>query len=283
MSTRKGQRISNNKIRAFRNDVWAYYKVHGRHDLSWRKTKDAYKILVSEVMLQQTQVPRVIEKYHDFLKAFPNVQTLAQAPLSEVLKVWSGMGYNRRAKYLRETAKEIVEKHGGKIPREYAELCALPGIGDYTAKAVRVFAYNEPDVLIETNVRAAFIHHFFQDVLNISDRELLAHIKKAAPKGNPLSASWRSGPREWHWALMDYGSHIKKLHKNPARRSAHYTRQSKFEGSLRQVRGAVLKALSSDESINDIRCRYEDKFDLALAGLSKDGLVKKEKGKWRIT
>ncbi len=163
--------------------MWKYWKQNGRHELAWRKTTDSYRILVSEVMLQQTQVPRVIEKYEEFLKKFPYVRTLAKAPLAEVLKVWSGLGYNRRGKYLHDAAKEIVGKYGGRVPRDAAALRALPGIGDYTASAMRVFAFNEPDVLIETNIRAAFIHNFFTtrtpdalvsaDTLKIRDRAIL--------------------------------------------------------------------------------------------------------------
>ena len=221
----------------FRKIVWNYYKENGRHDLPWRKTTDPYKIMVSEVMLQQTQVPRVIEKYKEFLDAFPNVETLARSNLANVLKIWSGMGYNRRGKYLHDTAIEVVKNYKGEIPRDVVALRALPGIGPYSASAILMFAFNIPDILIETNVRAAFIHSFFKrrtyEVL-ISDKQLLPLIADAAEGQDP---------RTWHWALMDYGSHLKKLHKNPSRASAHYTKQSKFEGSLRQVRGAILREL----------------------------------------
>jgi A/G-specific adenine glycosylase len=272
------------KVLSFRREVWNYYKKHGRSRLPWRKTKDPYKILVSEVMLQQTQVPRVIEKYKEFLKAFPTVKKLAKAPLSDVLSVWSGMGYNRRAKYLRDMAKVVIEKHNGRIPEEVADLRSLPGIGSYTASAVRIFSFNEPDILIETNIRAAYIHHFYSNVLKntrITDIELLKLAQKAA---------LGQDPREWHWALMDYGSHIKKLHKNPARKSAHYVRQSKFEGSLRQVRGAILRALSSgpkNEAAIYILIRankhiVKSNLEDALGSLERDDLIKKEKGKWRI-
>src|SRR3989338_7324816 len=144
------------RMKDFRSTVWKYWKEHGRHDLPWRLTHDPYRILVSEVMLQQTQVPRVIEKYKEFLKKFPTVRALAKASLSDVLKVWSGLGYNRRGKYLHDAAKEIVAV--GNIREALAS--SLPGVGPYTRAAVRVFAFNEPDILIETNIRAAYIHHF---------------------------------------------------------------------------------------------------------------------------
>src|SRR3989338_8865307 len=148
-------------ISQFQREVLSYWRKNGRHDLAWRKTTNSYRILVSEIMLQQTQVSRVSEKYREFLKVFPTVKALAGAPLGSVLKVWSGMGYNRRAKYLRDAAQIIVEKYKGQIPRSREALEGLAGVGKYTAAAVRVFAFNEPDVLIETNIRAAIIHYFY--------------------------------------------------------------------------------------------------------------------------
>ena len=152
---------SKSSIKEFQEKVWEYYRENGRHDLPWRKTKDPYKIMVSEVMLQQTQVPRVLEKYKEFLTAFPTVEDLARSDLAQVLKVWSGMGYNRRGKYLRDAAIVIADMHGGKVPRDIVSMRALPGIGPYTASAVLIFAFNIPDTMIETNVRSAFIHGFF--------------------------------------------------------------------------------------------------------------------------
>ncbi len=259
----------------FRRTVWNYWKRNGRHNLPWRKTKDPYHILVSEIMLQQTQVPRVIEKYKEFLKAFPTTKTLARAPLGRVLKIWSGLGYNRRGKYLHDAAKEIIEKYGGNVPRDVAALRALSGIGSYTASAVRVFAFNEPDVLIETNIRTAFIHHFYrgQSSVKVSDAEIVKIAEKTA-KG--------MDPRIWNWALMDYGAHLKSSGVRNNGRSAHYTKQSRFEGSLRQVRGAILKAFSNDEKVNDLRSRYGERFDEALAGLERDGLVTRRGEKWKI-
>ena len=240
--------------------------------------------MVSEIMLQQTQVARVIEKYKVFLIRFPNVRRLAEAQLSEVLRLWSGLGYNRRAKYLKAAAEVIVRGYGGRVPKAAIVLRKIPGIGPYTASAVRVFAFNEPDVLIETNVRAAFIQHFYSSVLQktaISDRELIPLIEKAAEGQDP---------RTWHWALMDYGMHIKKLHKNPARRSTHHVKQSKFEGSPRQTRGRVIRVLAHEQLterqlMSLIRANKRivgTNLKQALAGLLKDGLIKKEKGKWRI-
>ena len=258
-------------VKAFRALVWKYYRTHGRHDLPWRKTKIPYRILVSEVMLQQTQVPRVIEKYKGFLKKFPTVRALAGASLADVLRVWSGLGYNRRAKYLHDTAKLLVQERRN-IKYAVAHL-KFPGVGEYTKAAVRVFAFNEPEVLLETNIRTAFIHHFFPRTQQVDDRQISTYAEKAAKNQDP---------REWHWALMDYGVHIKKLHKNPARRSASYTRQSRFEGSLRQVRGAILRELHTDRFTLKNLPFGADKVENALEALERDGLIVKEKGKWQI-
>ena len=255
----------------FRRTVWAYWEKSGRHDLPWRKTKDPYRILVSEVMLQQTQVARVTEKYKEFLKKFPTVRALAKASLADVLKVWSGLGYNRRGKYLHDAAKQLMLFSRGRVCIASDELRKLPGIGPYTAAAIRVFAFNEPDILIETNIRAAFIHHFHSNVLQnvtISDVEII-----------PLATLAAEGqdPREWHWALMDYGAHLKRSGVRNNGRSAHYTKQSPFEGSLRQVRGQILRDLTKGE-----KGKKGEKWEKALAGLARDGLIVKEKGKWRI-
>ncbi len=267
------------EVVAFRGLVWKHYRAHGRHGLPWRKTKDPYRILVSEVMLQQTQVARVIEKYKEFLKEFPTVHALAKASLSDVLKIWSGLGYNRRAKYLHDATKQIFEKHGGKVPRDFAALCTLPGVGEYTAKAVRTFAFNKPDVLIETNIRSAFIHSFFAGVPSVNDREIKEQATKAAKGQNP---------QEWHWALMDYGSHLKRSGVRNNSRSTRYTKQSNFEGSLRQVRGAILRELhdrSMPERVLAARpcLAASGHLKKALAGLTRDGLIVQERGKWRIT
>ncbi len=232
-------------------------------------------------MLQQTQVPRVIEKYKEFLKKFPTVRALAKAPLSDVLKIWSGLGYNRRGKYLHDAAKIIVGEYKGDFKKALER--PLPGVGPYTRAAVRAFAFNEPGTLIETNIRAAFIHHFFPALTIINDRELSLICKKAG-KGQD--------PREWHWALMDYGSYLKKSGVRNNSRSAHYTKQSKFEGSLRQVRGAILRELYIKPSYVKSLPFKKKSVEKALAGLARDGLIVKEKGrrpegsarrdKWRI-
>ncbi len=265
-------------MKKFRSEVWKYYRKYGRHDLPWRKTSDPYRIMVSEMMLQQTQVPRVLEKYKSFLKKFPNVRALAEAPLAEVLREWSGLGYNRRGKYLHDAAKEIVKKCSGKVPKEKETLLSLPGMGPYTSSAIRVFAFNLPDILIETNIRAVFIHHLCKSDLHKKD------IKVSDEQIIPLAHEAAEGqdPREWHWALMDYGVHIKKLHKNPARRSKHYVRQSKFEGSLRQVRGAILREMHKDSFALNSLPFEKQRIESAIAGLARDGMIRKKGKNWQI-
>ena len=240
--SKAGEQTSQKGVRAFRKIVLDHWKKHGRHDLPWRQTTDPYKILVSEIMLQQTQVERVIPFYMNFLQKFPSSRALAKAPLTDVLRAWSGLGYNRRAKLLQETARAVVTTHGGIFPSERDSLVALPGIGPYTAGAIRAFAFNEPGFFIETNIRTAILHHFYPDQLRskgieqpgVKDADILV-ILKAATKGQDS--------REWYSALMDYGAHLKKSGVRINNKSAHYAKQSKFEGSLRQVRGAIVREL----------------------------------------
>lgn len=266
----------NSDVVALLRIVWKYWKTY-RRDLPWRRTRDPYKIMVSEVMLQQTQVPRVIEKYKEFLKAFPSVHSLADARLADVLRVWSGLGYNRRARYLHEAAKIVVKENRGRIPKTAEELEQLPGIGHYTARAIAAFAYNTSDVFIETNIRTVFIHHFFPKKERVSDAELLPLIAQAL-KGQE--------PRAWYAALMDYGSHLKQTAGNASRKSAHHVTQKKFKGSMREARGLVLKALQN-RALSEVQLQKETglnttRLHAALAGLNKDGLVRKSRTHWAL-
>jgi A/G-specific adenine glycosylase len=220
------------------SELKKFYKNNGRGHLPWRKTKDPYKILVSELMLQQTQVARVLPKYQSFLKHFPTFAALAKAPLSEVLSEWQGLGYNRRAKFLHHAAKVVVGEHKGKFPKNPEVMQILPGIGHYTARAISAFAFNKPEVFIETNIRTVFIHHYYSSILQntrITDAELLPLIERDLKKS-------KMEPRDFYAALMDYGSYLKASGVRVNNKSAHYTKQSKFEGSARQKRAALLRA-----------------------------------------
>lgn len=254
-----------------------YFKQHGRHDLPWRQTDDPYKITVSEIMLQQTQVSRVLEKYKEFLGTFPTVRALAKASLAEVLRVWSGLGYNRRAKFLHQMAQVIVSDHKAKFPETIEGLQSLPGIGPYTAGAIYAFAYNKPVPVIETNIRSVYLHHFFKEKTGVSDKELFPIIERTLQKNNP---------REWYWALMDYGSHLKASGIRNNAKSKHYTKQSKFEGSNRQIRGAVMRELlkgpKTEAQVVKVIDKEKGKVEQVLEDLVKEGMVGKEKGKYEI-
>ncbi|MES2134943.1 MAG: A/G-specific adenine glycosylase [Patescibacteria group bacterium] len=263
-------------VGGFRTIVRTFFKSNGRHNLPWRNTRNPYRILVSEIMLQQTQADRVIPKYKAFLKKFPTVHTLAQAPLGEVLREWQGLGYNRRAKMLHGAAKVIVEKHKGTVPLLYNELIQLPGVGDYTAKAVRVFAWNKPEVMIETNIRSVFIHHFFPNKVGVGDENLHPYMGEVLDTNNP---------REWYSALMDYGSYLKKTLPNPSRKSVHHVAQKPFKGSDREIRGALLRLLSKkSSSVEDL---YELPFqrlriDTQIKALVKEGFIRSRGSRYML-
>jgi A/G-specific adenine glycosylase len=219
---------------AFRALVMGHFRSSGRA-FPWRETRDPWAILVSEVMLQQTQTARVVPKYEEWLRRWPGPAELAAAPLSEVLSLWSGLGYNRRALALVRAAAAVLKDHDGLLPRDEAALLELPGIGAYTARAVLAFAFGLPSVFIETNIRTAFIHHFFAGSGSVPDSRILPLVEATLDRGDP---------RSWYYALMDYGSALKKEAGNASRRSAHYAKQSPFADSHRRIRGAVLKALA---------------------------------------
>lgn len=261
----------------FQKVVLEYYATYGRHTLPWRKTKNPYRILVSEIMLQQTQVERVIPKYRAFLTTFPTVEALAKASLKDVLILWQGLGYNRRAKLLHECARAIVHTQGGKFPKTHAGLVALPGIGHYTAGAVMAFAYNKPVPIIETNIRTVMIHHYFKNKETVSDAEIMKVVSRTLPLD----------VRTWYAALMDYGTHLKKAVGNISRKSTSYTKQSTFKGSRRQLRGAIIRALTSaphtkKEFLKVCGGFTAEQLDSELGALLKEGLIVSGRGRYRL-
>lgn len=265
-------------IAEFQHLIHSYYRDN-RRSFPWRETDDPYKIMVSEIMLQQTQTHRVVDKYLAFLQAFPTVKDLAEAPTSEVLRLWKGLGYNRRALNLQRAAKVIAEEYKGKVPDRLDQLKALPGIGDYTAAAIAAFAFNRPVPLIETNVRRIYIHHFFPEAEMVSDKELMPLIEETLDYEHP---------RDWYYALMDYGSQLPKTVINPNRRSKHYTRQSSFEGSNRQLRGNILgvlleKGRAKKEELQAALSADTERLDSCLADLAKEGFVQEEASEYRLT
>jgi len=256
------------------SDARRHFKTQGRAHLPWRRTRDPYKVLVSEVMLQQTQVERVIPFYKNFLREFPNAQRLSEAELSRVLTAWQGLGYNRRAKYLHGAAKEVVEKWHGKFPRTAAEIESLPGVGPYTARAVAAFAFNSPEVFIETNIRTVFLQHCFASRrTKVSDKEILLLVAEAFKRS-------KMEPREFYAALMDYGAHLKRSGMKLNAKSKHYAKQSKFEGSARQLRGHILKLLlqkpHTERSLVQQTGRSSADVRAALADLQKEKMITKQ-------
>jgi A/G-specific adenine glycosylase len=269
-------------IREIRLIVYRYYAEAGRV-LPWREQVTPWGVLVSEFMLQQTQVARVVDYWTRWMEIWPTPEALAAAPLETVLREWSGLCYNRRARFLRDCAAAIAGRHAGRVPGTPEELKALPGIGPYTSGAIACFAYNYPAVFIETNIRSAVIHCFFPEneavpAGGIDDAALFPILEETLDRKNP---------RKWHYALMDYGAALKKLTPNPARRSAQYAKQSRFEGSFRQKRGSVLKSLAFDgpASLPQLanRTGLAEKDLYAVTGaLSKEMMIACEEAVYRI-
>jgi len=247
--------------------VWKLYAENGRHGLPWRKTEDPYAILVSEIMLQQTQVDRVVPKYHSFLKQFKTVRALANASQEALLREWKGLGYNRRALNLKRAAEIVVKDYGATVPRDTPALTSLPGIGPYSAAAVQAFAFNQPSLVIETNIRTAFIKHFFSKVTEkIHDKDIFPLIEETLD---------REKPREWYSALMDYGAHIKKTEGNLSRRSRGYLRQSSFKGSNRENRSRILELLlvQPDTKTHIIELLNDSRTKENVQALLKEGFI----------
>lgn len=272
-------------LEQFARTVWE--RGHALYrDLPWRKVRDPYAILLSEVMLQQTQVSRVVGRWEEWLDTFPDAASLAAAPNTPVLQLWQGMGYNRRALNLKRAAEAIVERFGGEVPRSRKDLLSLPGVGPATCAGVRAFAFAEPDVYLETNVRAVFLHELFRGRDAVSDKEVAALVELTCPKGPEV--------RDWYYALLDYGAQLKKELPNPSRRSKHHSRQSAFEGSHRQKRAYLLRRLleqpaSAEELARDLSA-FElsagrdavcaDEVSAILAELAHEGFVLCADGIW---
>jgi A/G-specific adenine glycosylase len=267
------------ETKTFTHNLLAWYDQHGR-DLPWRNTTDPYKIMISEFMLQQTQVSRVIVKYNQFLTQFPTIQDLAKANLADVLKLWQGLGYNRRAKYIHNAAKELKDKD---FPNTVEELQLLNGFGPYTAGAVVVFAYNTPALAIDANVK-----NVFNKVFGVGEKEIPELVKEAIPKERA---------RDFFNALMDIGSQyykstsdyqfypfkefccfFNKLPIEPLKK----IKQPKFEGSNRYFRGQVLKLLCDKPVIfTELKKRGMQYVDAANQLVS-EGMVQEKKGTYTL-
>ena len=270
---------SRNK-QSFQNIVRDFYLEHGRHDLPWRQPEsdggfDAYKIMVSEVMLQQTQVPRVIPKFNDFVRRFPTIDSLAKAELGVALRAWSGLGYNRRAKFLHQAARQIKQNYTGNISQDPAELMKLPGIGPNTAAAIVAYSFNQPVAFIETNIRTVFIHHFFNGQTAVTDKAILKMVQTTLDHDNP---------RIWYWSLMDYGAYLKQTIGNLNKASSTYSKQSTFHGSRRQIRGQIIRLLGEHTQLETALAKLvnDDRLPDVLQELVNEGLVHKRRDQFSL-
>ena len=273
----RNQGINEDVLHHFTLHVISFYQHH-RRELPWRTSTDPYRILVSEMMLQQTQVDRVIPKYITFISLFPDFSTLAAASRKDVLGAWQGLGYNRRAQALHTIAHLVMDTYCGTLPSSVEELTKFPGIGKATASAIFVYAHNIPLVFIETNIRRVFIHFFFQDSHNIPDNRI-----------EPLVAAtiWKENPRDWYNSLMDYGSLLKNRVPNPNVRSSVFRKQSPFQGSDRQLRGQILKKLLTGAEMTEEDLAEELAVDPArlakiLTTMHREGLITSHASKWKV-
>ena len=264
------------KSNEFQEVVWQKGRELYR-EMPWRSDTRPYYVLVSELMLQQTQVDRVIPKFEAFVARFPDEAALATVPLSEVLALWNGLGYNRRAKFLHDAAKEIIGRYENEFPRTQEALLQLPGVGKNTAGAILTYAFNEPVPFIETNVRTVYFHHFFPNGEVVDDTRLQKLVAETMDDEHP---------REFYWALMDYGAWLKKQGAGKLTQSKHYKKQSVLKGSVREVRGQIIRALAThDMSKEQLACSIDadERFEKALTGLMKDGLIMQTNGMLHLT
>jgi len=264
-------------VSAFQKQIYSRYHSTPR-PMPWRTTGDPYHILTAEVMLQQTQVERVKTKYAQFLAAFPTINALASAPLADVLQVWQGLGYNRRAIALKRCAEEIISRFDGHFPPDIGELESLPGIGPYSARAVAAFAFGMAEPFIETNIRTLFIHFFFHGRDKVCDRQIMPLVSLTLDRQNP---------RDWYYALMDFGVWLKQVHPNPGRRSRHHQQQSRFEGSNRQLRSRLLRAIMEHPEVTGIELaqRLEappDVVERNLLDMEREGFLYRSDGRYSV-
>ncbi len=262
-------------IESFRHTVIEYYRANARH-MPWREDTQPYFVLVSEIMLQQTQVSRVLPKFAAFVQRFPTAQALAAAPLADVITAWMGLGYNRRARFLHEAAKKVCQEYAGVFPASINELMSLPGVGINTAGAIMAYAFNQPALYIETNVRTVYMHHFFAGIRNVTDKDIMSVLAASIDTKNP---------REWYWALMDYGSHLKATQPSNNAQSKHYKKQSRFAGSARQIRGQILRlVMASPITLGALEMKLSDaRVSNIVSDLLNDGLIEQRDNDFYLT
>ena len=269
--------LTSSVIELFRKLIYSYFK-NNRRDFPFRNEITPYNVLVSEIMLQQTQTGRVAERFLEFKKEFPDFLSLSNAPNKKLLMAWQGMGYNRRVLALKQIAKEVITDYNGQLPDTVDILKTFPQIGHNTASSIAAFAYNKPSIFIETNIRRVYIYFFFPKKKNINDKDILPIVESTVDNDNP---------REWYYALMDYGVMLKKTHPELNKRSSHYRKQSPFKGSNREIRGKILKILTSESEILEstllkkLQLKIE-KMRPILQQLEQEGFLKRNGNKISI-
>ena len=272
-------KLTKRQIELFQKKILDWWKDN-RRDLPWRHTHDPYKIMISEVMLQQTQVSRVFTRYAEFIEAYPTVKDLAKASTSDVLKTWKGMGYNRRALYIKKAAQTVVDQYKRVFPKSEQELVKLPGLGKYTARAILVFAYGQEIPLVDTNIRQIITHFFLTNhpqgpaLKGLKGRTLEKEVEDIARQLVPLGKSW-----EWHQALMDYGA--LRLARARSGQARSVRSQTPFKESNRFYRGRVIDRLREGEvSKNKLIADFQKEYgksriflNTITTGLERDGLL----------
>jgi A/G-specific adenine glycosylase len=251
--------LQQNQIIQFQNEIFSWWE-HNRRDFPWRNTKNPYHILVSEFMLQQTQVSRVVKKYEEFINTFPTMDKLINSETRTLLAVWLGLGYNRRAIWLKQTVSEIVKRRG--FPNDPAELIKFKGIGKYSSNSIAIFAFNLDYVAVDVNIKRVLLHYEFITT-QTSEKDIYRIAKELLPKGQS---------RDWHNALMDFGAinlkHIKFSTK----------KYQPYKGSIREIRGDIIKILTRNGPIPHeklVEHYYHRDIDKIIKELIKDRLIKK--------
>jgi A/G-specific adenine glycosylase len=268
----------NDSLQLFCDFIMQFYSEHKR-EFAWRETSDPYRILLSEVMLQQTQTSRVEPKYQTFLELWPTFEALASCSLEDLLSQWKGLGYNRRALNLKKSA-QMTEQWGWTIPKDKEKILSLPGVGKSTSAALLCFCYNEKAVYLETNIRRVLLTCFYPEETEVLDKRLEELLYRLSLMVDDM--------KNWYYALMDYGVLLKNLLPNANTRSAHYSRQSKFENSNRQIRGLLIHILSDTgakplERLYSLLSSFEEERVLSCLGeLEKEGFVQECESVYRI-
>jgi len=274
----KKEGLNQEVIRTFQKIIYSYFKQYGR-DFNFRKEINPYNVVISEMMLQQTQANRVVEKFQQFIQEFPDFHSLATASLIDVLKIWQGLGYNRRAVALKKIAEKVVNEFDGILPADIEILKSFPQIGQNTASSIVAFAFNMPTFFIEVNIRRVYIYFFFPGKSSIEDSVIMPIVRKTLDSSNV---------RKWYYALLDYGVMLKKTHPELNKRSAHYRKQSKFKGSSREIRGKILKLLIASSNLTEADISREleinsKKLNEILNLLIKEGFIRQENHQFSIT